>query len=470
MDWILNKIKDRENRLGYRRSLLLIAKFTKFIFVLVDIASDIYYISTVRYFNKIIYYLSILSFCALPAIIYFYSFHLYYISYNDVKSKAKMRIFLFFWIIFGPFICFCYPFTIALENFIPKRLAQISTFASLEYFYEALPQLCIQIYNNNQNDSWETISYISCTLSSISLILGLFQLTKSKFDLDYSSFLNQIELCTVKNVKVRCDHARNPVETAEKTNLVVNKVDLDQILVNLDQNSKEDLYIIDIPEKFIKYKFYELLDTDKLVLEKKYDLILKDQYSRQAHSFVEDCLKEELEKYSLRLEKIELLARCCKPLGFYVFTKMVLVFAILVFNIFYVIFAEFESEYKRFLLIFLLGWYYKHSISNIQELESHFHIKYLAIFRVLIITDFYNLVYLLYFTEPKIKKPILTEIFHFPYFWVILIGFQISNYNDNKNKPGFHIAAITISSVYLLMPIFRIAVLYAKRIKNIQFF
>lgn len=467
MDWVFNRIKDRKKRLDYRRHLLLSAKFAKFVFALADIASDIYYISTVHYFNKIVFYLSIASLCALPTIIYLYFFYLYYKCYNKFEGKSKKIIFLIFWIFCGPAACICYPFIMVLENFLPEDLRDLSSFASLEYFYEALPQLCIQVLNNNISKSWKTSKLISFIFSSISLFLGFFQLAKSKFNLDYISFLEDIEQSVLENVKKKCDE-HNEIHEDIKDRMK-NKI-LNTSIFEDNLNHNQILIIREIPKEFIKLKFYELYDINRLTLNLNYMPITDTIYSDYHHNFVETSLKEEFYSNTLKIEKKELLSRCCKPKGLYILSKILLVFTILVFNIVYLIVAEFKYEYKRYLLLFFIGWYYKHSISNIQKLEKNIPIKYLAFFRVFTITDFYNLVHLLYKIEIKINNPIKTELIHFPYFWVFFICFQILNYLDIRRNVNFHITAIVFSFVYLLLPVLRIILLLLKRKKDFEYF
>ena len=478
MDWVFNKIKDRKRRIDLRRKFLSFLKLIKFMLALADIVSDIYYLSTASFYNDIVYFLAITSLCALPTVLYLIGFLTLYKESKRSLSLSRKLIGLIFWIFIGPILCCIYPLIIFLEIFLPVGYRNLGKFLSLEYFYEALPQLCIQVLNNNISKSWTTSAIVSCTISSLSITLGLFQLSRVKFNQEYISLLKQIEKLAITNVQKNHDHSKNNTLKEDPNSFCVKDKILDSIGISIvdediKKNEKENCKSTDsnIPEEFIRLKFFEIFDINELALNMNYDLIIDSNYSENDHKEIEILLKQEFNNYanSLRSETNNFNWRC-KPLGFYVLTKMIIVLMMLIINIAYISIADFKYEYIRYLLIFLMGWYYKYSISYIQKLEKQMTFRHLPILRVFINSDYYNLVYLLYNIKPKILRPLKNEFINFPYFWVFFISFQIWNYNDARDYAGLHVAAILFSLLYFFMAIFRIILLCLKRSRDFEYY
>ena len=446
---LYDQLKKRKYRVVLLRCFYAFKVVFHTVFVILDILSDIYYLSTVTFYNMALKGLCILFIFIIPAIIY--SLTLIFLVCKVIKLRRfdedsrKFTTFTWLWFFFGPALSLIYPAIEKVEMFAPSEYDWLFQLATIEFLMESLPQLLIQGINNSLGDTWNSGTKFSFTISVMSLLRGCYVLSTTWYRRQYEKYLQGIENNIINEVDEKLNNIPNDYDTIDNINKIRESVE------NLTQ------YQID-RNALIKFKFYENFHSKKVIFNRNFD----DHYqkNKQLHKYIERIIsikfREHENETKLKITCKKLFDNLGKPINILIIIQLVLNFVVWFCNLLYLVIADYKNESLRFLLMFFLSLGYVSSLAgNFKNLNGILFRRFL-IFKLCIVSHFDNLVKFLFDKRVESNRKLLFEILPLLICWMPVIIIQGINSKLLNKNDGIYRAVIVLNVLCIVFIFFRI--------------
>ena len=430
---IVKELHKRKYRIVLLRCFNAFKVVVHTIFVILDILSDIFYLSTVNFYNMALKGLCILFIFIIPAIIY--SLTLAFLVFQIIKLKRdgeeikKISSFTCLWFFFGPALSLIYPAIEKVEIFAPSEYDWLFQLATIEFLMESLPQLLIQGINNSLEDAWNSGTKFSFTISVMSLLRGCYVLSTTWYRRQYEKYLNGIEKDVIDEVKSSMLEGFGDIE---------------------------DTQCID---ELIAYKFYEQFLSKKVIFNRKFDKDYKE--NKKVHKDIENIIYEIYKRETkLRFKFSKMFEKLSQPINVLIIMQILLNFVVWFCNLLYLIIADFEKESLRFLLMFFLSLGYVSSLAGSFKDLKGTNFRRFLIFRLCVVSHFDNLVKLVFNISIESNNKVLFEILPLLICWIPVITIEGVNYNSVNKKDGIYRAVIVLNVLCIVLIFFRIIYIF----------
>lgn len=150
---------------------------------LCDLGSDVWYLMTQNMKKKLFFQISIASLAA-PSIVLIIIY--IFICISDCcksKSFSKFKLCLFLLFIFGDSLglnYFMFTFVFICSETLKGDFYVIDVLfrstALINGLFHSIPQICLQVYNNQLSNNWNILTMVSISLSGLSLVYTLVKL------------------------------------------------------------------------------------------------------------------------------------------------------------------------------------------------------------------------------------------------------------------------------------------------------